>query len=67
MLFVRHLLRQCPSCGNVLREISQRRYFRLVLLRSAEDSSRELGDRLKGRAVARPRAAASPWRTIRRA
>ena len=70
MLFVRHLLRQCPACGKVLREIAQRRNFRLVLLRASEDSGdygERLLDRLKGRAAARPRAVSSPWRTVRRA
>jgi hypothetical protein len=70
MLFVRHLLRQCPSCGKVLREIAQKRHFRLALLRASEDSGsygEKLLDGLRGRGGAKARDAAGPWRMIRRA
>jgi hypothetical protein len=29
--FVRHLLRQCPCCAGLLREVGERRDFRLLL------------------------------------
>jgi len=29
--FVRHLLRQCPRCSRLLREVSERRDFRLLI------------------------------------
>jgi hypothetical protein len=35
--FVRHLLRQCPRCSPLLREVTQRGDFRL-LLRGIEDA-----------------------------
>jgi hypothetical protein len=70
MRFIRHLLRQCPSCTGVLREIAQRRNFRVMLQRGIEglgDPCEVLLDRLKGRTAAKPRAGAGPWRMIRRA
>ncbi|HEX4966809.1 MAG TPA: hypothetical protein VF173_38725 [Thermoanaerobaculia bacterium] len=70
ILFVRHLLRQCPACGRLLREIAQRRSFRLMLLRGTDplgDPSEPLLDRLKGRSATRSRALGGPWRSIRRA
>jgi hypothetical protein len=36
--FVRHLLRQCPQCSKLLREVSQRGNFQL-LLRGLEDAA----------------------------
>jgi hypothetical protein len=65
MLFVRHLLRQCPACGRVLRQVTQRRNFRLVLLRG-DDAGRTPG-LWQDQSVARPRTVAGPWRMIRRA
>jgi hypothetical protein len=70
MRFIRHLLRQCPSCTRVLREVAQRRNFRVMLLRGTEglgEPCEVLLDRLKGRTQTRPRAGAGPWRMIRRA
>jgi len=70
MRFVRHLLRQCPSCSRVLREVAQRRNFRVMLLKGTEglgEPCEVLLDRLKGRTAAKPRAGAGPWRMIRRA
>jgi hypothetical protein len=75
MRFIRHLLRQCPSCSRVLREIAQRRNFRVMLQRSVEglgEPCEVLLDRLKGRTGAKsrtgvkPRAGSGPWRLIRR-
>ncbi len=70
MRFVRHLLRQCPTCTRVLREIAQKRNFRVTLVKAIEglgDPCEVLLDRLKGRTAAKPRAGARPWRMIRRA
>ena len=70
MRFVRHLLRQCPSCTRVLREVAQRRNFRVMLDRGIEglgDPCEVVLDRLKGRTAAKPRAGAGTWRMIRRA
>jgi hypothetical protein len=36
--FVRHLLRRCPQCSKLLREVSQRGNFQL-LLRGLEDAA----------------------------
>lgn len=36
--FVRHLLRRCPQCSRLLREVSQREKFQL-LLRGLEDAA----------------------------
>ena len=69
MRFIRHLLRQCPSCSGMLREIAQRRNFRVMLLRGTEglgEPCEVLLDRLKGRTAMKPRAGAGPWRMIRR-
>jgi len=70
MRLVRHLLRQCPSCTRVMREVAQRRNFRVMLLRGTEglgEPCEVLLDRVKGRTPAKPRAGAGPWRMIRRA
>jgi hypothetical protein len=69
MRFIRHLLQRCPSCSRVLREVAQRRNFRVMLLRGSEglgEPCEVLLDRLKGRTPAKPRAGAGPWRMIRR-
>ena len=69
MRLVRHLLRQCPSCNRVLREITHRRNFRLMLQRGIEglgEPCEVLLDRLKGRTQSKPRTGAGPWRLIRR-
>lgn len=36
--FVRHLLKQCPQCSRLIREVSQRQDFRF-LIRDLEDSA----------------------------
>jgi anti-sigma factor RsiW len=36
--FVRHLLRQCPECSQLVREVTQRQDFRF-LIRDLEDSA----------------------------
>lgn len=36
--FVRHLLRQCPECSQLIQEVSQRQDFRF-LIRDLEDSA----------------------------
>ncbi|MEA2605206.1 MAG: hypothetical protein QOF89_6198 [Acidobacteriota bacterium] len=66
MPFVRHLLRQCPACCGLVREVVQSRSFRLVLLRGGSDSE-PMQDRLRPDIVARPRLFAVPTRMIRRA
>ena len=65
--FVRHLLRQCPACGQVVREVTQSRNFRLVLLRGGSDSGEQMLDRLRPGVGMRPRLFATPSRMIRRA
>ena len=70
MRFVRHLLRQCPTCTTVLREVAQKRNFRVMLVQGIEgfgEPCEVLLERLKGRAVTKPRAGAGPWRMLRRA
>lgn len=67
MLFVRHLLRRCPGCSRVVREVTQNRTFRLVLLRGGSDSGEPVPDRLRPDMAARPRLFAVPTRMIRRA
>ncbi|HEV7785398.1 MAG TPA: hypothetical protein VGQ28_08685 [Thermoanaerobaculia bacterium] len=52
-----------------MREVAQRRNFRVMLLRGTEglgEPCEVLLDRLKGRTPAKPRAGAGPWRMIRR-
>jgi hypothetical protein len=39
--FVRHLMRQCPRCRRLLRQVSQRQEFRL-LIRSLEGGAAQL-------------------------
>ena len=69
MRFIRHLLRQCPSCNRVLREIAQRRSFRVMLQRGSEglgEPCEVLLGRVKNRPTAKARAGAGPWRVLRR-
>ena len=67
MLFVRHLLRRCPGCCGLVREVTQSRTFRLVLLQGGSDSGEPMLDRLRPDVGLRPRLFASPTRMIRRA
>jgi hypothetical protein len=67
MLFVRHLLRRCPGCCGLVREVTQSRTFRLVLLRGGADSGEPMPDRLRPGVGVRPRPIAVPSRMIRRA
>ncbi len=67
MLFVRHLLRRCPGCCRLVRDVTQSRNFRLVLLRGGSDSGEPVPDRLRPDLAARPRLFVVPTRMIRRA
>jgi hypothetical protein len=67
MPFVRHLLRRCPGCCRLVREVTQSRTFRLVLLRGGGDSGEPMPDRLRPGIGVRPRPFAVPSRMIRRA
>jgi hypothetical protein len=67
MPFVRHLLRQCPACCRLVREVTQSRRVRLVLLRGGSDSGEPMPDPLRPGFGARPRLFPAPSRMIRRA
>jgi hypothetical protein len=51
--FVRHLLRQCPQCSNLLRELSPREDFKMLLLGLEEPEGRADPDPIEQRPLAR--------------